>query len=129
MLAHLLDHANELRESPVQLVQDAVEEGRRHVFVHAQQLGHVLLQQQRWTRLCTNHTRAHVVTSGAATLHHTKAEQLCGAAEAERGGARVEVRGAEEEQRLRRRRRSSSTELLHVLGRAGISVEGRLVSN
>lgn len=95
MLAHLLDHANELRESPVELVQDTVEEGRRHVFVHAQQLGHVLLQQQRWTRLCTNHTRAHVVTSGAATLHHTK-EELCGAAGAEIGGARgAEVRGAE----------------------------------
>lgn len=91
MLAHLLDHANELRESPVELVQDAVEEGRRHVFVHAQQLGHVLLQQQRWTRLCTNHTRAHVVTSGAATLHHQRRT----AAGAERGAARVEVGGAE----------------------------------
>lgn len=62
VLAHLLDHANELREGPVELVQDAVEEGRRHVFVHAQQLCHVFLQQQRRTGLCTNHTRAHRVT-------------------------------------------------------------------
>lgn len=62
LLAHLLDHSNELGESPVELVQDAVEEGRRHVFVHAQQLCHVFLKQQRWTRLCTNHTKAHMVT-------------------------------------------------------------------
>lgn len=48
---HLLDHPDELGEGPVELVQDAVEEGRRHVPVHAQQLRHVLLQQQRRTGL------------------------------------------------------------------------------
>lgn len=67
VLAHLLDHADELGEGPVELVEDTVEEGRRHVSVHAQQLCHVLLQQQRRTRLCTNHTRAHWVTCRAAT--------------------------------------------------------------
>lgn len=56
MLAHLLDHADELGEGPVELVQDAVEEGGGHVFVHTQQLRHVSLQQQRRTGLCTNRT-------------------------------------------------------------------------
>lgn len=56
VLAHLLDHADELGEGPVELVEDAVEEGGGHVFVHTQQLRHVSLQQQRRTRLCTNQT-------------------------------------------------------------------------
>lgn len=48
---YLLDHADELGEGPVELVQDAVQEGGGHVFVNAQQLRHVSLQQQRRTRL------------------------------------------------------------------------------
>lgn len=53
-ILHLLDHADELREGPVQLVQDAIEEGGGHIFVHTQQLCHVSLQQQWRTRLWTN---------------------------------------------------------------------------
>ena len=44
--AYLLYHAYELGEGPVELVEDAVEEGGGHVFVHAQQLRHVPLEQQ-----------------------------------------------------------------------------------
>lgn len=48
---HLLNHANELRECPVQLVQDAVEEAGGQVAVAAEQVCHVLLQQGGGTRL------------------------------------------------------------------------------
>lgn len=51
VFSYLLDHADELGEGPVELVQDAVEEGGGHVLVHAQQLRHVPLQQQRRARL------------------------------------------------------------------------------
>lgn len=43
---HLLDHADELGEGPVELVEDTVEEGGGHVFVQTKQLRHVSLQQQ-----------------------------------------------------------------------------------
>lgn len=49
---HLLDHADELREGPVELVEDAVEEAGRHVRILAQQVCHVLLQQGGGAGLC-----------------------------------------------------------------------------
>lgn len=49
---HLLDHADELGEGPVELVEDAVEEAGRHVRVLAQQVCHVLLQQGGGAGLC-----------------------------------------------------------------------------
>ena len=42
-MTHLLDHADELREGPVELVEDTVEEAGRQVRVLAQQVRHVLL--------------------------------------------------------------------------------------
>lgn len=52
--SYLLDHSDEFREGPVELVQDAVEERCSHIFVRTQQLRHVSLQQQRRARLWTN---------------------------------------------------------------------------
>lgn len=51
---YLLDHADELGEGPVELVEDAVEERGTHVLVGAQQRRHVSLQQQRRAGLWTN---------------------------------------------------------------------------
>lgn len=48
---HLLNHANELGEGPVQLVEDAVEEAGGQVTVAAEQVCHVPLQQGGGTRL------------------------------------------------------------------------------
>lgn len=48
---HLLNHANELGEGPVELVQDTVEEAGGQVAVAAEQVCHVPLQQGGGTRL------------------------------------------------------------------------------
>lgn len=48
---HLLNHANELGEGPVELVQDTVEEAGGQVTVTAEQVCHVPLQQGGGTRL------------------------------------------------------------------------------
>lgn len=50
--AYLLNHANELGESPVQLVEDAVQEAGGQVTVAVEQVCHVPLQQGGGTRLC-----------------------------------------------------------------------------
>lgn len=49
--AHLLNHTDELGESPVQLVEDAVEEAGGQVAVATEQVCHVPLQQGGGTRL------------------------------------------------------------------------------
>lgn len=51
-MTHLLDHANELREGPVELVEDTVEEAGGHVRTLPQQVCHVLLQQGGGAGLC-----------------------------------------------------------------------------
>lgn len=51
-MTHLLDHANELGEGPVELVEDTVEEAGGHVRALPQQVCHVLLQQGGGAGLC-----------------------------------------------------------------------------
>lgn len=58
-VTHLLDHADELREGPVELVEDAVEEAGRHIGTLPQQLRHVLLKQGRGAGLCGGKGRQH----------------------------------------------------------------------
>lgn len=64
--AHLLNHADELGESPVELVEDAVEEAGGQVPVAAQQVCHVPLQQGGGARLC-KHTQLQQPAPRAAT--------------------------------------------------------------
>ena len=51
-MTHLLDHADKLREGPVELVEDTVEEAGCHVRTLPQQVCHVLLQQGGGAGLC-----------------------------------------------------------------------------
>jgi hypothetical protein len=54
---HLLQHADQLRECPVQLVQQRVQECCGQTLIWRHHLPHMTLEQTWWTRLCRNSKR------------------------------------------------------------------------